>query len=65
MTSRTRDNPIGPVPWEREFSRHVHDHEVLLNFNSDNHAAVFFDWIHSKEIWQKFIDYYKERHPNE
>jgi len=44
--------------FERQFTRDVHEHEILLSFNDDDGAVLFMDWWRQKgekafEAWQE------------
>jgi hypothetical protein len=41
--------------------QYISDHEVLLSFNSDEHAAVFRDWLHG--AWSDFQEYMEGNPP--
>ena len=58
------DNPENYNPDMRDqFVRDVAEHEVLLSFNSDEHAYAFNDWWLMKGS-QQFVDWVRdERHP--
>lgn len=41
-----------------EFTREVHEHEILLSFNGDDDAVLFYEWWNAKgwELFRKWAD---------
>ena len=45
----------------RQIDREIHDHEVMLSFNSDDHAYAFDEWW-GQEGQQQFLGWVTLEH---